>query len=291
MNLSPSSENNSLILNLNESETDSEDSVKNIKSKTSRKKINSFSPPPPKNKKIKYHTPKNRKSISGYLNYNDKVEKRMYLENIKSRTKRNTELLSKLSSTFRTCRFQSDIKDPIIESNLFSIGVRRSSQLTKRMNIVKNMIQNFDDKFLINLNDDKNTSSKNNNKKIELQKIEEEPSSFDINDLGYNYNESKIDLNKNNSSNPDKDKNYKNKPKLFLTSILKRKKSSFMKEYFKGKKGKKFLKEQEKIENKIKNWPKLLELEDAFKYYELFYNYKYYYTKEDNEFLSFSRRR
>ena len=64
-----------------------------------------------------------------------------------------------------------------------------------------------------------------------------------------------------------------------------------MKEYFKGKKGKKFLKEQDKIENKIKNWPKLLELEDAFKYYELFYNYKYYYTKEDNEFLSFSRRR
>ena len=148
----------------------------------------------------------------------------MYLENIKSRTKRNTELLSKLSSTFRACRFQSDIKDPIIESNLFSIGVRRSSQLTKRMNIVKNMIQNFDDKFLINLNDDKNTSSKNNNKKIELQKIEEEPSSFDINVLGYNYNESKIDLSKNNSSNTDKDKNNKNKTKLFLTSILKRKK-------------------------------------------------------------------
>ena len=149
----------------------------------------------------------------------------MYLENIKSRTKRNTELLSKLSSTFRACRlFQYDIKDPIIESNLFSIGVRRSSQLTKRMNIVKNMIQNFDDKFLINLNDDKNTSSKNNNKKIELQKIEEEPSSFDINVLGYNYNESKIDLSKNNSSNTDKDKNNKNKTKLFLTSILKRKK-------------------------------------------------------------------
>ena len=51
------------------------------------------------------------------------------------------------------------------------------------------------------------------------------------------------------------------------------------------------MKEQEKIENRIKNWPKLLELEDAFKYYELFYNYKYFYTKEDNEFLSFSRRR
>ena len=165
------------------------------------------------------------------------------------------------------------------------------------MNIVKNMIQNFDDKFLINLNDDKNTSNKNNNKKKELQKIEEEPSSFDINDLGYNYNESKIDLNKNNNNssntniNIDIDKNNKNRPKLFLTSILKRKKRSFMKEYFKGKKGKKFLKEQEKIENKIKNGPKLLELEDAFKYYELFYNYKYFYTKEDNEFLSFSRRR
>ena len=123
MNLSPSSENNSLILNLNESLSDSEDSVKNIKPKTSRKKINSFSPPPSsKNKKMNYHTPKNRKSISGYFNYNDKVEKRMYLDNIKARTKRNTELLSKLSNTFRTCRFQSDIKDPIIESNLFSIG-------------------------------------------------------------------------------------------------------------------------------------------------------------------------
>ena len=292
MNLSPS-ENSPLILNLNESLSES-DSVKILKPKTSRKKIigNLNSPPrSPKNKKIKFFTPKNRKSISGYFNYNDKVEKRMYLENIKSKTKRNTELLSKLSSTFRTCRFQSDIKDPKIESNLFSIGVKRSSLLTKRMNIVKNMIQNFDDKFLINLNDDKNITNKNNHKKNEeLQKIEEESSSFDIdiNDIGYN--ESKIELNKTNSSKSNKNKNQS---KLFLTSTKnkKEKKSSLIREYLKSKKGKKFMKEQEKIENRIKNWPKLLELEDAFKYYELFYNYKYFYTKEDNEFLSFSRRR
>ena len=146
----------------------------------------------------------------------------MYLENIKSKTKRNTELLSKLSSTFRTCRFQSDIKDPKIESNLFSIGVKRSSLLTKRMNVVKNMIQNFDDKFLINLNDDKNTSNKNNPKKSEeLQKIEEESSSFDIDINEFGYNESKIELNKTNSSNSNKGKN---KPTLFLTSTLKKKK-------------------------------------------------------------------
>jgi len=293
MNLPPS-ENSPLILNLNESLSES-DSVKVIKPKTSRKKIiENFNSPPrlsAKNKKMKFYTPKNRKSISGYFNYTDKVAKRMYLENIKSKTKRNTELLSKLSSTFRTCRFQSDIKDPKIESNLFSIGVKRSSLLTKRMNIVKNMIQNFDDRFLINLNDDKNTSNKNNPKKSEeLQKIEEESSSFDIDINEFGYNESKIELNKTNSSNSNKGKN---KPTLFLTSTLKKKekKSSFIKEYLKSKKGKKFMKEQEKIENRIKNWPKLLELEDAFKYYELFYNYKYFYTKEDNEFLSFSRRR
>jgi len=293
MNLPPS-ENSPLILNLNESLSES-DSVKIIKPKTSRKKIkenfNSPSRQSSKKEKIKFFTPKNRKSISGYFNYTDKVAKRMYLENIKSKTKRNTELLSKLSSTFRTCRFQSDIKDPKIESNLFSIGVKRSSLLTKRMNIVKNMIQNFDDKFLINLNDDKNTSNKNNPKKSEeLQKIEEESSSFDIDINEFGYNESKIELNKTNSSNSNKGKN---KPTLFLTSTLKKKekKSSFIKEYLKSKKGKKFMKEQEKIENRVKNWPKLLELEDAFKYYELFYNYKYFYTKEDNEFLSFSRRR
>lgn len=293
MNLPPS-ENSPLILNLNESLSES-DSVKIIKPKTSRKKIkenfNSPSRQSSKKEKIKFFTPKNRKSMSGYFNYTDKVAKRMYLENIKSKTKRNTELLSKLSSTFRTCRFQSDIKDPKIESNLFSIGVKRSSLLTKRMNIVKNMIQNFDDKFLINLNDDKNTSNKNNPKKSEeLQKIEEESSSFDIDIKEFGYNESKIELNKTNSSNSNKGKN---KPTLFLTSTLKKKekKSSFIKEYLKSKKGKKFMKEQEKIENRIKNWPKLLELEDAFKYYELFYNYKYFYTKEDNEFLSFSRRR
>ena len=288
MNLSPS-ENSPLILNLNESLSDS-DSVNIIKPKTSQKKSkDNYNSPSlsSKTKKMEFYTPKTRKSISGYFNYNDKVAKRMYLENIKSKTKRNTELLSKLSSTFRTCRFQSDIKDPKIESNLFSIGVKRSSLLTKRMNIVKNMIQDFDDRFLINLNDDRNISNKNNNKKKneELQKIEEE-SSFDINDFGYN--ESKIELNKNNSS-----KTNKNQPSLFLTSTMKNKerKASFIREYLKSKKGKKFMKEQEKIENRIKNWPKLLELEDAFKHYELFYNYKYFYTKEDNEFLSFSRRR
>ena len=288
MDLSPL-KNSPLILNLNESFSDS-DSVNIIKPINSQKKSkDNYNSPSrsSKTKKIDFYTPKTRKSISGYFNYNDKVAKRMYLENIKSKTKRNTELLSKLSSTFRTCRFQSDIKDPKIESNLFSIGVKRSSLLTKRMNIVKNMIQDFDDRFLINLNDDRNISNKNNNKKNEeLQKIEEE-SPFDINEFGYN--ESKIELNKINSS-----KTNKNQPSLFLTSSTtknKEKKASFIREYLKSKKGKKFMKEQEKIENRIKNWPKLLELEDTFKHYELFYNYKYFYTKEDNEFLSFSRRR
>ena len=35
----------------------------------------------------------------------------------------------------------------------------------------------------------------------------------------------------------------------------------------------------------------MLQLTDAFKYYELLYNYKYFLTKKDNEFLSFSRRK
>ena len=260
MNLPPS-ENNPLILNLNESLSES-DSVKIIKPKTSQKKIkenvNSPSRQSSKKENIKFFTPKNRKSISGYFNYTDKVAKRMYLENIKSKTKRNTELLSKLSSTFRTCRFQSDIKDPKIESNLFSIGVKRSSLLTKRMNIVKNMIQNFDDKFLINLNDDKNTNNKNNPKKSEeLQKIEEESSSFDIDINEFGYNESKIELNKTNSSNSNKGKN---KPTLFLTSTLKKKKIFIHKRILKKQKRQKIYERTRKNRKSNKKLAKIIRI-------------------------------
>ena len=90
------------------------------------------------------------------------------------------------------------------------MGVGASKRISSvNWNIVKNMIQNFDDKFLINLNDDKNITNKNNFKKNEeLQKIEEESSSFDIdiNDIGYN--ESKIELNKTNSSKSNKNGHF-----------------------------------------------------------------------------------
>ena len=268
-----STRNSPLILDLNESLSDS-DSIKDILATTPRKKkLNNLNLSPSPKKRV-FLSPKNRKIISGYFNYNDRIEKRIYLENINTKTKRNTELLSKLSSTFRTYRFLSDNKDPKIESNLFSIGAKRSTLLTKRMNVVKNMIQNFDNQFLINLDDNKFY------KKNELQKIDEE--SLDLN----NFNSSEFNESKNNSKKSIK------RSSLFLTNIShSRKNSIFVKDFLKSKKGKKYIKEQEKIEKKIKEKKKLLELKNAFKYYELLYNYKYFLTKKDNRFISFSRRR
>ena len=161
-----SSSKNTLKLNLNESLTNS-NSSKNIQiSKTSSKKktlLSSISSSSHSSKTPDY------KDISSYFNYNDKVEKKMYLENISIRTKRNTELLSKLSSTFRSYRMHGN-GDPLIESNLFRIGSKRSFLLTKRMNQVRNMIQNFDNEFSVNLNINNTKHSKKKEKRKYLQK-------------------------------------------------------------------------------------------------------------------------
>ena len=245
-----SSSKNTLKLNLNESLTNS-NSSKNIQiSKTSSKKktlLSSISSSSHSSKTPDY------KDISSYFNYNDKVEKKMYLENISIRTKRNTELLSKLSSTFRSYRMHGN-GDPLIESNLFRIGSKRSFLLTKRMNQVRNMIQNFDNEFSVNLNINNTKHSKKKENRKYLQKIEEESFDFDLNNIN-SKNQSKIDLENN------KDK------------------------------GEKFVKNNIEIEKTIKNSEKFSQLTDAFKYYELLYNYKYFITKKDTELLSFSRRK
>ena len=281
----PSSRNIPLILNLNESLSNSNSSINNIRnSKASSKNKNKFSSSSSsRSSKRTILNSEHRKNISGFFKYTDKVEKRMYLENINIKTKRNTELLSKLSSTYRA--MHSNSKDPLIESNLFKIGAKRSFLLSKRMNQVRNMIQDFDNEFTVNLNINKNNKKflfNKNGKKNSLQKIEEESFDFDLNNIN-SKNESKIDSDSNNNS--------KNSKKSLKKNSLMIKTNFFDIEDLKNKMGKKFIKYQKKFEKKLNNSEKFLQLTDAFKYYELLYNYKYFLTKKDNELLSFSRRR
>ena len=272
--------NGELLLNLNESLSHSTSSkIINKNINTSQKNKNKYSSYfssslPTKRKQFN----EVKRSMSGYFNYNDKIEKKMYLDNIKIKTKRNTELLYNLASTFRSCKLQANNKDPKIEENLFRIGVKRSFLLSKRVKQVKNMIENYDNEFILNIdiNNKKNLQHKNIKKKS-LQKIEEESFDFDLNNINKNESDKskKID-----SSKPERSSKKK--------SLLRLNNSPESKDILIGKH---FLRNNERIEKILKNENKFNQLEDAFKYYELLYNYKYYLTQKDNEFLCFSRRK
>ena len=205
---------------------------------------------------------------------NDKVEKKLYLENINIKSNINYDLLSKLNSTFRSFNFQSGMNDPKIESNLFNIGSKRSILLRRSVNTVRNMIQDFDNQFSINFdfNNEKENNNINNiynkyNYNYKTKQIKEE-----------SYGDFDFNLNKTNEISKDNDINNK---------IIKNKKN-FFKEM---KKGKKFLEEEESIERKLKNENNIIGLKNAFKYYELLYNYKYFLTEKDILCLSFNRRK
>ena len=205
---------------------------------------------------------------------NDKVEKKLYLENINIKSHINYDLLSKLNSTFRSFNFQSGMNDPKIESNLFNIGSKRSILLRRSVNTVRNMIQDFDNQFSINFdfNNEKENNNINNiynkyNYNYKTKQIKEE-----------SYGDFDFNLNKTNEISKDNDINNK---------IIKNKKN-FFKEM---KKGKKFLEEEESIERKLKNENNIIGLKNAFKYYELLYNYKYFLTEKDILCLSFNRRK
>ena len=272
--------NGELLLNLNESasySTSSKIQNKNTNTSKNKNKYSSYSSSSLSTKRKKFNEV--RRNMSGFIN-NDKIEKKMYLDKINMRAKRNSELLYKLSSTFRSCRIQANNKDPKIEANLFRIGVKRSYLLSKRVNQVRNMIQNFDNEFTVNLNiNNKKTFPNKNVVKKPLQKIEEESFDFDLN----NINKNEPEKNKRTDSFKSQRKSMKksllilgNSPESIDALTLK---------------GKKFLRNNEKIEKKLKYEKKFCQLEDAFKYYELLYNYKYFLTQKDNEFLSFSRRK
>ena len=280
MNDSPS-RNIPLILNLNESLSNSNSSKNNFRNsqKTSNNKnIPSIYSSSYHSSKKTTLSPDNRNNISGYFKYNDKVEKKMYLENINIKTKRNTELLSKLSSTYKTFKKFSNCNDPLIESNLFKIGAKRSFLLSRRMNQVRNMIQDFDNEFSVNLNINKNKtifSYNKKDKKNSLQKIEEESFDFDLNKIDEN-NKSKNDIENNDNNSFKSKKSIKKNSLMIKTNIFDNI------EDLKKKKGTKFLKYQKIFEKNINNSEKILQLTDAFKYYELLYNYKYFLTKKDN---------
>ena len=204
---------------------------------------------------------------------NDKVEKKLYLENINMRNHINTDLLSKLSSTFKSFNFQSHGNDPKIESNLFNIGSKRSHLLRKGMTKVRNMIQDFDNQFSINFNiKNQNENNSNNNlynKYENTKQIKEESySDFDFN------------LNKSSDEN-NNEENKENKNGKLINS------KNFFKEM---KKGNIYLKNEESIERKLQNEKKIIGLKNAFKYYELLYNYRYFLTEKDILCLRFNRR-
>ena len=93
----------------------------------------------------------------------DKVEKKLYLDNISMKNDINSDLLAKLSSTFRTYNYQFNEHDPKIESNLFNIGAQRTNLFRRSMNQVRNMIQDFDNQFSINLYNNNNNERKSTN--------------------------------------------------------------------------------------------------------------------------------
>ena len=200
---------------------------------------------------------------------NDKVEKKLYLENINMKSHINSDLLSKLTSTFRSFNFQSGMNDPKIVSNLFNIGSKRSLLLRRSVNKVRNMIQDFDNQFSIKY--DFNSEKQNNNNicnkyNYETKQIKEKSySDFDFN------------LNKTNETN---------------TDVMNNKSLTNKKNFFKEmKKGEKYLNEEQIIETELKNEKKIMGLKNAFKYYELLYKYKYFLTEKDILCLSFNRRK
>ena len=233
----------------------------------------------------------------------DKVEKKLYLENINMRNNINIDLLSKLNNTFKSFSFQSNGNDPKIEKNLLNIGTKRSLLLRKSMTTVKNMIQDFDEQFSINfgiknLSQKRKTMGNNLYNKNKLKQTKEESiSDYDFNlnksnnennDIINNNNENNDKINNNNdnySENINKDNNNDegNSNQLLNNNIKK-----FVKEM---KKGKKYLKNEQNIKKKLKNEKKIIELKNCFKYYELLYNYKYFLTEKDILCLSFNRRK
>ena len=234
----------------------------------------------------------------------DKVEKKLYLENINMRNNINIDLLSKLNNTFKSFSFQSNGNDPKIEKNLLNIGTKRSLLLRKSMTTVKNMIQDFDEQFSINfgiknLSQKRKTMGNNLYNKNKLKQTKEESiSDYDFNlnksnnennDIINNNNENNDKINHNNndnnSENINKDNNNDegNSNQLLNNNIKK-----FVKEM---KKGKKYLKNEQNIKKKLKNEKKIIELKNCFKYYELLYNYKYFLTEKDILCLSFNRRK
>ena len=196
----------------------------------------------------------------------DKVEKKLYLNNITMKNNINLDLLSKITNTFRAYNYQYNDHDKKIESNLFNIGAQRTNLFRRSMNQVRNMIQDFDNQFSINLYNNNNNERKSTNI-FTTKTIKKEPYS------DYDFNLYKIyDSNNNGKSNNQNLISNKN--------------------YFKEKKkGKKFLKEEKSIENELENKRKIVGLKNAFKYYELFYNYKYLLTEKDILCLSFNQRK
>ena len=233
----------------------------------------------------------------------DKVEKKLYLENINMRNNINIDLLSKLNNTFKSFSFQSNGNDPKIEKNLLNIGTKRSLLLRKSMTTVKNMIQDFDEQFSINfgiknLSQKRKTMGNNLYNKNKLKQTKEESiSDYDFNlnksnnennDIINNNDDNNYKINNkndNNSENINKDNNNDegNSNQLLNNNIKK-----FVKEM---KKGKKYLKYEQNIKKKLKNEKKIIELKNCFKYYELLYNYKYFLTEKDILCLSFNRRK
>ena len=240
------------------------DNNKKIKLNINKKEgYNTISSSPSSSRKIKSST----MLLKQNSQRSDKVEKKLYLENINMRNHINMDLLSKLSSTFKSFNFQSHGNDNKIESNLFNVGTKRSLLLRKSMNTVRNMIQDFDNQFSINF--DKNNITQNQNlngnkekNKYSTNKIKEESYS----DFDFNLNKT---INENNNKNLTNPKNFPREKK----------------------KGKIYLKNEKNIENQLKNEKKIIGLKDAFKYYELLYNYKYYITEKDILGLSFNRRK
>ena len=204
----------------------------------------------------------------------DKVEKKLYLENINMKNHINSDLLSKLNSTFRSFNFQSGMNDPKIESNLFNIGSKRSILLRRSANEVRDMIQDFDNQFSINFGF--NNEKENNNINSNYNKYKYNNKTKQIKEESY----SDFDFNLNKINEISKDNDISNK-------IIKNKKNFFNE----MEKGKKYLQEEESIEEKLKNENKIVGLKNAFKYYELLFNYKYFLTEKDILCLSFNRRK
>ena len=240
------------------------DNNKKIKLNINKKEgYNTISSSPSSSRKIKSST----MLLKQNSQRSDKVEKKLYLENINMRNHINMDLLSKLSSTFKSFNFQSHGNDNKIESNLFNVGTKRSLLLRKSMNTVRNMIQDFDNQFSINFDINNITQNQNLNgnkekNKYSTNKIKEESYS----DFDFNLNKT---INENNNKNLTNPKNFPREKK----------------------KGKIYLKNEKNIENQLKNEKKIIGLKDAFKYYELLYNYKYYITEKDILGLSFNRRK